>query len=317
MDTFSHTINEEKSYHDLLKRTLDAPLRPNRTDVATRGLFHEVLKFNLFRDGKKIMPLMTTKRVAWKAIYHELIWFLRGSTDVKYLQDNSITIWDGNSSREFLDKYSLGEYDDGEVGPIYGYQWRNWGATYINKQMSQELNISGSFPKQGIDQIATVIETLKNNPWDRRMIVSAWNVKQLNEMALPPCHYSFQFHVGAVDEKPTYLNCLVNMRSADIFLGVPFNIASYALLTHIIAHITGLTPGVLSISMADCHLYVNHEEQARIMIDRTPRGFPEFEFSSSITKKSTIDDFTNNYSIDDYIIHNYKPYPAIKATMAI
>jgi thymidylate synthase len=276
-----------------------------------------VLKINLGgKNNRLIMPLLTTKRVAWKAIYHELIWFLRGSTDISYLQDNKVAIWDGNSTREYLDKSGLSNYVEGELGPIYGFQWRHWGSKYVNKETREALDVSSDNITNGIDQIEVVINRLRNDPWDRRMIVSAWNVSALADMALPPCHYSFQFHVDPdANGNPAYLNCLVNMRSTDVFLGLPFNIASYALLTHIIAKIVNLSSGQLSISMADCHLYVNHEEQAKTMLSREIRNFPEFSFSTRVG--TDINDFIYSYNIDDYIITGYNPHPAIKANMAV
>lgn len=312
---YSYVNAEEKAYQDLLSRLLTAPVRPNRTGIDTRGLFHEALKFKLSCAGTKVLPLLTTKRVPWKSIYHELIWFLRGSTDTSYLKEHGVTIWDGNSTREFLDSRGLGSYEPGELGPIYGAQWRNCGSTYIcQKKRNDPANGVGA----GVDQIAGVIKTLKTNPWDRRMIVSSWNVKQLDQMALPACHYSFQFHVDPDDKgSPTYLNCIVNMRSADCFLGVPFNVASYGFLTHIIAHLTGLTAGTLSISMADCHLYTNHITAAKKLIERNARRFPTISFGPAIGSDSTIDDFAHNFVFSDYTISEYYPHPTIKADMAI
>ncbi len=287
---------EESKYHDLLRNLMDAPIRPNRTGIYARGLFHEVLKFKLMRNNKRVLPLLTTKRMPWKTILHELIWFLQGSTDTTYLHNNKVTIWDDNSSREYLDSVGLHNLNVGELGPIYGYQWR-----YAN----------------GIDQLANVIATLIKNPMDRRMIVDSWNVAQLKLMALPPCHYSFQFHVDLDDNgKPCYLNCLVNMRSADMFLGVPFNIASYAFLTHIVSRVVGLTPGILSLSMADCHLYSNHMEQTTLMLTRSPQLFPTIEFAERTTG-FTIDDFAHKFSPNDITIADYNPHPAISATMAV
>jgi thymidylate synthase len=313
------TNSEENAYLALLGRLIIAPLRSNRTGIPTRGLFHEVLKFTLHDEQRgAILPLLTTKAVYWRAVYHELIWFLRGSTDTAYLRDNKIRIWDGNSTREYLDSRGLVNYDEGEVGPVYGYQWRHWGADY-----------GGRRSDGGIDQLAAVIETLKRDPFDRRMVVSAWNPSQISEMALPPCHYSFQFHVSTAGGDaggdttcvgaPTYLNCLVNMRSADIALGVPFNIASYALLTHMVAKIVGLTPGTLSISIADCHLYTNHIEAVHEMTARSTRRFPVLRFSPAIetAENLTIDDFAYNFGYDDFIVEGYAPHPAIKMDMAV
>ena len=316
---YDYTNVEETAYLKLIERLLTAPPRPDRTGVGTRGLFHEVLKFTLSTaDGRKVMPLFTTKRVRFAAIYHELVWFLRGSTDTSYLVDNSVHIWDGNSTREYLDNYGLSHYHAGELGPIYGFQWRHAGADYTCKEIQEALDVE--IAPTGIDQIERVINTLKTSPWDRRMIVCSWNVAQLAKMALPPCHYSFQFHVDPdADGNPKYLNCLVNMRSSDIFLGVPFNIASYALLTHMIADICGLTAGTLSLSMADCHLYRSHETQARELITRQPRQFPTIVFPAQSRKKlsHTIDDHAYNYKITDYTIVGYCPHASISAPMAV
>ena len=313
MITFDLRNHDEIMYHALIKKLLIAPTKPNRTGINTRGLFHEVLKFKLRDNRGNILPLLTTKRMPWKTILHELIWFLRGSTNTDYLVENKVTIWNDNSSRKYLDDHGLNHYREGELGPIYGHQWRHYNKEYVCTSMLPE---GGYHP----DQIANVIHTLKTNPFDRRMVVCAWNPLQASQMALVPCHYSFQFVVDPdIDGKPKYLNCLVNMRSADVFLGVPFNIASYAFLTHIISHITGLTPGIVSISMADCHLYTNHIIQAEILISRMPKSFPTINFGPKILDilNPTIDDFAYKFTPEDYIIDVYNPYPGIKAQMAV
>jgi len=291
---------EEDEYLYLMRDLLTAPLRQNRTGVLTRGVFHRVLKFNLVDPILgPVLPLMTTKTVPWKSVYHEAVWFLSGKcTESSYLTQHKVPIWNGNTSREYLDSIGLTTYQPGETGPIYGYQWRHWGG----------------------DQFAKVIETLKTNPWDRRMIVSAWNVEQLPLMVLPPCHYSFQFHVDPdCDGKPDRLNCLVNMRSADVALGVPFNIASYAFITHLVALIVGLKPGALSLSMADCHVYTNHFDGINKQLARSPNRFPTIRFSDRVTAASdlTIDKFVNEFTIDDVIIDNYAPQGFIKLPMAV
>lgn len=317
---YDFSNKDELAYLKLLERLLNAPYRQNRTGVLTRGLFHEVLKFRLYEPGRgNILPMMTTKKVIWRSVYHELIWLLRGSTDTDYLKENNVHIWDGNSTREFLDSQGLEHYDEGELGPIYGKQWRAWGGIWWWKSSREKMEklISPEKRCQGIDQLANVINTLKTNPWDRRMIVSAWNVEELPDMALAPCHYAFQFHVDPDENgNPKYLNCLVNMRSADVFCGVPFNAVSYGLLTHMIAHIVGLTPGTLSISMCDAHLYCNAIEQTKLQIARKPKRFPTIRFSPRASAKNlSIDDFTHKFSIDDYIIEDYFPAPYIKYDM--
>jgi dihydrofolate reductase/thymidylate synthase len=295
-----YTNTEEHEYLDLMRGLLTEPLRQNRTGVLTRGSFHHVLKFKLIDPILgPVLPLMTTKTVPWKSVYHEAVWFLSGKcTDISYLRERGVPIWDGNTTRQFLDSRGLTDYQPGETGPIYGYQWRHWGG----------------------DQLAKVIETLKTDPWDRRMIVSAWNVEQLPSMALPPCHYSFQFHVDPdCDGNADRLNCLVNMRSADVALGVPFNIASYAFITHLVAMIVGLKPGVLSLSMADCHVYTNHFDGINKQLTRSPNRFPTIKFSDRVMAAGelTIDKFVNDFTIDDVIISNYAPQGFIKLPMAV
>jgi thymidylate synthase len=295
------TNREEMAYLDLLRRLLDAPTKPNRTGIPTRSLFHEVLKFKLYDPHRgPIMPLLTTKRVPWKSVAHECLWFLSGKcTDTSYLKRHGIPIWDGNSTRKFLDARGLTHYKEGELGPQYGYQFRHWNAPYPLE-----------WGKHGIDQYAKVIDTLRRDPWCRRMIVSAWNPEQLNQMALEPCHWSHQFVVDPNEHgEPTYLNCLVNMRSADVALGVPFNIASYALITHLVAQQTGLTPGTLSLSMADTHIYKTHVEGIKIQLERAPIRFPTIH----VTNQWTIDD----YSFEDLRVVNYYPAKFIKLSMAV
>lgn len=320
--------SEEEEYLHLLGELIEAQPRPNRTGVTTRGLFSKMLKFNLYDPARgRILPLLTTKKVNWVAVYHELIWFLRASTDTSYLVEHDVKIWDGNSTREFLDKTNLEDYEEGEVGPIYGWQWRRWNQIYWPKHANKKVRegtVALEYNK-GIDQLATVIETIKTDPSSRRLLVSAWNPEQLDEMALPPCHYAFQFHVDfektIVKEKvtyvPKYLNCLVDMRSADTFLGVPFNIASYALLTHMISQITGLLPGTLSLVMCDVHLYENAVEPAIKQIQRVPAPFPTLKFSDKILQKENphIDDFAHEFTIDDYIVTDYNPQSWIKCDM--
>lgn len=288
----------ELEFIGLCRRLLVAPLRQNRTGVPTRGLFHEVLKFPLRDNRGLILPLITTKFTPWRLIYHELIWFLRASTDTSYLIENNVHIWDGNTTREFLDGRQLHHYSVGDVGPIYGCQWRNWNTGTGH-----------------VDQLKEAISALKSDPWSRRLIVSAWNVGALPAMALPPCHLMYQFHVDPDCEgQPKYLNCLVIMRSADVALGVPFNIASYAFLTHIVAQIVGLLPGVLSVSMTDCHIYSTHTEGVKLLIQRDPRRFPTIKFNCA---GNDIDDYAYKFGISDYKISDYVPYPALKLPMAV
>lgn len=322
---------EEDQYLDLLQKLLTSPLKPNRTGVDTRSLFHEVLKFNLWDPVRgRVLPLLTTKRVPWKAVVVEALWFLSGKcTNTRYLHAHGVKIWDANSTREFLDKQGLDHYAVGELGPIYGYQWRHWNSEfYTQREMVETYNgkvfVDGELVDirpQGIDQLTRVIEGIKKDPWGRRHVVSAWNPEQLDEMALAPCHWSFQFVVDPDEHmQPGRLNCIVNMRSADVALGVPFNIASYSLITHIVSLMTGIKPGVISISMADCHIYQNHIDGVREQILRCPRRFPTFRFGSAVnsyrSEKLSVDDLAE-MDPAEFIVENYTPEPTIYYPMAV
>lgn len=263
-----------KQYHDLIHHILHTGNRRNdRTGTGTLSVFGSQMRFNL-SEG---FPLLTTKRVHFKSVVHELLWFLQGQTNVKYLQDNGVTIWD-----EWAD-------EDGELGPIYGKQWRSW---------------SGA-DGQTIDQIAKVIAEIQNNPTSRRLVVSAWNVADVEKMKLPPCHILFQFYVSE-----GRLSCQLYQRSADVFLGVPFNIASYALLTHLVAEVCGLRVGEFVHTIGDAHLYVNHIEAAELQLSRSPRPLPTiriFPFRNDITE----------YQYNDIELIGYDPHPAIKAQVSV
>ena len=263
-----------KSYHDLIRRVLDEGTpKTDRTGTGTIAVFGHQMRFDLL-DG---FPLVTTKKLHLKSIIHELIWFLRGDTNVRYLQDNGVSIWD-----EWADA-------NGNLGPVYGRQWRSWAA-----------------PDGGVvDQIAWVTDEIRNNPDSRRLIVSAWNPADIPKMALAPCHCLFQFYVA--DGR---LSCQLYQRSADVFLGVPFNIASYALLTHMMAHVTGLKPGEFIHSFGDTHLYSNHLEQARLQLTREHRALPTLRLNPAVRK---LEDFR----FEDITIEGYDPHPAIKAPIAI
>lgn len=263
-----------QQYLDLLQRVLDDGARKqDRTGTGTLSVFGHQMRFDLNRG----FPLLTTKKLHLKSIVYELLWFLRGDTNVRYLREHGVTIWDEWANRE------------GELGPIYGAQWRAWPTP----------------DGRHIDQISRVLQEIKRNPDSRRLIVSAWNVGEIERMALPPCHALFQFHVAAGQ-----LSCQLYQRSADIFLGVPFNIASYALLTMMMAQVTGLKYGEFVHTLGDAHLYLNHIEQAREQLTRTPRPLPTMRIDPTRTSLFEFD-------YQDFELLNYEPHPAIKAPIAV
>ena len=263
-----------KTYLDLLDHVLTHGVRKeDRTGTGTLSVFGHQMRFPL-ADG---FPLLTTKKLHTRSIIHELLWFLKGDTNIGYLRDNGVTIWD-----EWADA-------QGNLGPVYGAQWRSWPTP----------------DGQHIDQITRVVEDIRRSPDSRRLIVSAWNVGELPHMALPPCHALFQFYVAE-----GRLSCQLYQRSADIFLGVPFNIASYALLTHMVAQQTDLEPGEFIWTGGDCHLYLNHLDQARLQLSRTPRALPRLKLAR---RPESIFD----YRFEDFVIEGYDPWPGIKAPIAV
>ncbi|PKK34308.1 thymidylate synthetase [Columba livia] len=250
-----------------------------------------------WREGQDQFPLLTTKRVFWKGVLEELLWFIKGSTNAKELSAKGVKIWDANGSREFLDKQGFSSREEGDLGPVYGFQWRHFGAEY--KDMHTD------YSNQGVDQLQKVIETIKTNPDDRRIIMCAWNPKDISLMALPPCHALCQFYVVNGE-----LSCQLYQRSGDMGLGVPFNIASYSLLTYMIAHVTGLKPGEFIHTLGDAHVYLNHVEPLKVQLQREPRPFPKLRI---LRKVEDISDF----KAEDFQIEDYNPHPPIKMEMAV
>lgn len=263
-----------KQYLELCKHVLDTGVKKeDRTGTGTISTFGYQMRFNL-QDG---FPLLTTKKLHLKSIIHELLWFLNGDTNVKYLQDNGVRIWN-----EWAD-------EKGELGPVYGHQWRSWDGA----------------DGETVDQISELIHTIKTNPDSRRMIVNAWNVAEIKNMALPPCHCMFQFYVA--DGK---LSCQLYQRSADVFLGVPFNIASYALLTMMVAHVCDLEPGDFVHTFGDTHIYSNHVEQVKLQLTRDPKPLPQMKLNPDV--KSIFD-----FKYEDFELVNYEAHPHIKGVVSV
>ena len=288
--------HEEYSYMELCKNILlNGELRKDRTNVGTYSLFGQKLEFSL-KDN--IIPALTTKKLAYKSVIKELLWFISGSTNSKLLEASNVKIWSGNTSREFLDNRGLTDLEEGDIGAGYGFQWRHFGADY--KGMYE------NYENQGVDQLKEVIRLIKEDPFSRRIILTAWNPNALNRMALPPCHMMAQFYVSISGE----LSCQMYQRSCDMFLGVPFNIMSYSLLTHMIAHVTGLKANKLVMCFGDTHIYSNHTKQVITQLNNSPFNFPTISFNNSVR---SIFDFT----IDDITLENYKSHPFIKAPMAV
>ncbi|KAK5693336.1 Thymidylate synthase [Elasticomyces elasticus] len=306
--------HEEYQYLNLIRNILEnGENRPNRTGTGTRAIpFPPQHKYTLSKpDGTLILPLLTTKRVFFRAVLAELLWFVSGDTNAKTLQDQNVKIWDGNASREYLDSVGLQHREEGDLGPVYGFQWRHFGAEYTD--------CHADYSGKGVDQLAEVLRKLRHSPYDRRIILSAWNPADLTKMALPPCHMFAQFYVSFPASVPTRedgskrgtLHALLYQRSCDMGLGVPFNIASYALLTHMLARAADLIPGSLTHTMGDAHIYLDHEEALRVQVEREPRDFPTLEISKATGCE------IDGWQVEDFKVVGYEPHKSLAMKMSV
>ncbi|KIP04364.1 hypothetical protein PHLGIDRAFT_36971 [Phlebiopsis gigantea 11061_1 CR5-6] len=295
--------HDEQQYLDLIRTVLaTGDVRPDRTGTGTLSVFApQNLRFSL---ADATLPLLTTKRTFLRGILEELLWFVRGATDSNLLSQKGVKIWDGNGSKEFLETRGLGHRREGDLGPVYGFQWRHFGAQYEN--------CDADYAGKGVDQLKECIRKIKEDPTDRRIILSAWNPADIPQMALPPCHMMCQFYVHlppTPDEKPK-LSCLMYQRSADLGLGIPFNIASYALLTHMVAHVTNTEPKELVIQLGDAHVYRDHVDALKVQLEREPRPFPKLRWKRRV---EDIDDFAS----EDFVVEGYNPHPTIAMKMSV
>ncbi|CAK7199910.1 Thymidylate synthase [Sporothrix eucalyptigena] len=331
---------EEDQYLDLVKEILETgEHRPDRTGTGTYSIFApRPLKFALHRrdaatnDIVPVLPLLTTKRVFTRAVIEELLWFIRGETTSTTLSEKGVKIWDGNGSRTFLDQMGFNDREDGDLGPVYGFQWRHFGAQYKDPH--------ADYTGQGVDQLAEVVRKLREAPFDRRILLSAWNPHDLPQMVLPPCHMFAQFYVsypgvrrgaasaaqateGASPSSSTttpapaergvgHLHCQLYQRSCDMGLGVPFNIASYALLTHMLARVCNLVPGSLTHVMGDAHVYADHVDALQTQLQRVPRAFPTLSMPNQPAGGSI-----DGWQLEDFVIEGYNPYKAIAMKMSV
>jgi len=287
-------MHQEQQYLDLIKNILDNGTWEEGRNGRTKSIFGHSMRFDL-TNGK--IPILTTKKTAWKTCLKELLWFIRGDTDNKLLQDQGVHIWDGNTTREFLDSRKL-NYREGLIGPGYGFQWRHFNAPYDAE--------TGSTSEKGIDQLQQIIDALKDpaQRTSRRLVMTAWNPVQLNEMALPPCHILCQFNVHDGNK----LSCSMYQRSNDFFLGIPFNIASYSMLTHLLAKHCGLEAYEFVHFMGNCHIYENAVDACKLQITREPYPFPTLSIKQ-------VRENISDYTVDDFILENYQSHDAIKVAM--
>merc|ERR1719276_163664 len=286
---------KEIQYLDMCRDIIENGVeRGDRTGTGTLSKFGTQMRFSL-RDGT--LPLLTTKRVFWRGVAEELLWFIQGNTNANDLAEKDIHIWDGNGSREFLDGRGLSHREAGDLGPVYGFQWRHFGAKYVDMHTD--------YAGQGVDQLAECIEKIKNSPTDRRILLSAWNPADLHLMALPPCHMFCQFYVSNGE-----LSCLMYQRSCDMGLGVPFNIASYSLLTLMVAQVCGLKPGEFIHTMGNAHVYQNHVEPLQTQLERTPRPFPILKVNPDVMD-------IDGFQASDFELVGYNPLNKIAMDMAV
>lgn len=298
----AHTqvVNVEKPYLDILSHVLvNGESRKDRTGTGTISIFGLNARF----DISSHVPLLSSKFVPWKMVIKEMLWFLHGDTDANILKNQNIHIWDGNSSRSFLDKRGLHDYDEGDIGPGYGFQWRHFGATYRGAKES--------YKGQGVDQIENLIEGLKSDPFSRRHFLSAWNPVDLCKMALPPCHVSVQFYVSEREGGKKVLSCHLYQRSVDLFLGFPFNIFSYTALTYLLSAICDFVPGELIVSMGDAHIYNDHIEQSKTLLKRGVQNSPILKINPDVKTKQI-----NDITFEDFVVLNYEHNGHLKGNMS-
>ena len=306
--------HEEYQYLNLIKEIIDSgEHRPDRTGTGTRSIcFPPQMKFKLSRpDGSLVLPLLTTKRVFLRAVIAELLWFVAGEPSSISLAEQNVKIWDGNGSREYLDSVGLSHREAGDLGPVYGFQWRHFGAEY--------KDCHADYTGTGVDQLAEVVHKLKHSPYDRRIILTAWNPADLKKMALPPCHMFAQFYVSFPANAPLRadgsrrgaLHSLLNQRSCDMGLGVPFNIASYAILTHMLARSCDLIPGTFTHTMGDAHVYQDHIEALQVQMTRVPRAFPDLVLEKEVG--CDID----GWKLEDFKVVGYEPHKGIAMKMSV